>query len=69
MNVARVSSYMADCATEKAQADVVSKYWAERGYEVNVWIETVTAKGNTFKCVRTDMVNGFPKDFKQGHKS
>lgn len=57
-----------DIETEKAQATIVSKYWAERGYEVKVWIEALALEKMTVYCVRTDMVNGLPKGCKKGDK-
>lgn len=58
-----------DIETEKAQAAIVSKYWAERGYKVNVWTEALALEKMTVYCVRTDMVNGLPKGFKEGDRT
>lgn len=41
-------------------------YWAERGYIVNVRVETfssATAKGIVY-VLRSDMINGLPKDYR-----
>ena len=52
-------------ASASRLANTIRKYWAERGYVVAV--RTVPISGNHERsvfAVRSDLVNGLPRDFK-----
>lgn len=45
-----------------ALANVLKRYWAERGYKVEAWVEPCySRKGTTLYTVRSDLVNGAPR--------
>lgn len=54
---------------ERAKADVIASYWAACGYAVKVWTEVETANGMTIHCVKSDLINGLPRDFRREKQS
>ena len=46
----------------------LKKYWAERGCEIHTWFVVLDTKNSAREqvyCVRSDMKNGWPPNFKQ----
>lgn len=46
-------------------ADYIREYWSSRGYKVDVRIDYASAKDHRIYCVRSNLVNGAPPDFKE----
>ena len=42
----------------------IRAYWKERGYDVNVRVETVKHLNHVGSYVRSDMVNGLPRSYR-----
>lgn len=43
----------------------IFEYWLKRGYRVKLWVEHEQhTQYGTVKRVMSDMVNGYPKDYK-----
>lgn len=52
----------------KAHEDAarLMSYWFDKGFIVKAHVERTVVGGNAVFTVRSDMVNGLPKDYKNG---
>jgi hypothetical protein len=45
----------------------ICAYWQQRGYEIHVRVECVIGRNSrTMHCVRSDLINGLPRDWRGG---
>ena len=49
---------------EDYRRTIIHAYWLSRGYEVDVHIGYFTASGHASHVVRSDMVNGLPRNLR-----
>jgi hypothetical protein len=48
---------------ERARAELVRAFWAEKGHTVKIRIERVEIFGLTLPCLRSDLLNGMPRKY------
>jgi hypothetical protein len=49
-----------------ALAVQLTRYWAQRGYDIRAWVElaeTKAAHGNSVHCVKSTLINGLPPGY------
>lgn len=50
-------------------ADNIRAFWGKQGYQVSVWIdEEQVSKFGPIRVIKSDLVNGLPKDWKPKDK-
>jgi hypothetical protein len=49
-------------ARERARAELVRAFWAEKGHTVKIRIERVEIAGLTLPCLRSNLIGGLPRN-------